>query len=78
MLYDNMKGLQLSFLLGDYHSKEENKEVQSKMTSLIQQKNDVRMNKVQILVFTGYASFSHVQWIWQSGDVFIIFWISPN
>ena len=41
MLYDNMKGLQLSFLLGDHHSKEENKEVQSKMTRLIQQKNDV-------------------------------------
>lgn len=41
MLYDNMKGLQLSFLLGDHHSKEENKEVQSKMTCLIQQKNDV-------------------------------------
>lgn len=41
MLYDNMKGLQLSFLLGDHHSKEENKEVQSKMTSLIQQKNGV-------------------------------------
>ena len=41
MLYDNMKGLQLSFLLGDHHSKGENKEVQSKMTCLIQQKNDV-------------------------------------
>ena len=40
MLYDNMKGLQLSFLLGDHRSKEENKEVQSKMTCLIQQKNN--------------------------------------
>ena len=47
MLYDNMKGLQLSFLLGDHHSKEENKEVQSKMTCLIQQKNDVVCSKTK-------------------------------
>ena len=47
MLYDNMKGLQLAFLLGDHHSKEENKEVQSKMTCLIQQKNDVVCSKTK-------------------------------